>query len=76
MSCQKYLVIYADILPAGWISRSAFYFSYLWLFTLTFYQKYFLFIPLDKGHAPENLWKLSVTYLFIVYFWFNEESFT
>ena len=21
-------------------------------------------IPLDKGHVPENLWKLSVTYLF------------
>ena len=22
------------------------------------------FIPLEKGHVPENLWKLSVTYLF------------
>ena len=22
------------------------------------------FLPLDKGHVPENLWKLSVTYLF------------
>ena len=22
------------------------------------------FLPLDKGHVPENLWKLSVIYLF------------
>ena len=27
-------------------------------------QVFFSFIPLDKRHVPENLWKLSVTYLF------------
>ena len=27
------------------------------------FESYSLY-PLDKGHVPENLWKLSVTYLF------------
>ena len=37
-------------LPAGWILRNIVKFS--------------RFIPLNKGHVSENLWKLSVTYLF------------
>ena len=41
------IAIYADTLPAAWILRSAVNFSH--------------FIPLDKGHVPENMWKLSVT---------------
>ena len=52
-SCN--FAIYADILPAGWIFRSAVNFSH--------------FIPLDKVHVPENLWKLSVTYLLQNVFW-------
>ena len=51
--------------------------------TLTFYQQdgfyvvlsiFLISIPLDKGHAPGNLWKLSVTYLFknaVIYFRFE-----
>ena len=26
-------------------------------------KEFSYFLPLDKGHVPENLWKLSVTYL-------------
>ena len=37
-------------LPAGWILRSI--------------VNFLVFLPLDKGHVPENLWKLRVTYLF------------
>ena len=44
---SAFIVIYADTLPAAWILRSAVNFSH--------------FIPLDKGHMPENMWKLSFT---------------
>ena len=30
----------------------------------TYHCQFSCFLPLDKGHVPENLWKLSVTYLF------------
>ena len=36
-------------MTAGWILRSAVIFSH--------------FIPHDKGHVSENVWKLNVTYL-------------
>ena len=37
------------VLPAGWI--------------LLDIAKFSSFLPLDKRHMPDNLWKMSVTYL-------------
>ena len=51
-------VIYAVILPAGWIARSAVILSHL--------------LPRDEGHVPKHLWKFSVDlriiYLVLIYF--------
>ena len=41
-----FFVMSSILLPTGWILCSAVNFSH--------------FIPLDKGHVPENLWKLNV----------------